>query len=126
CLGILLGSPWVHLLGRADTLLQANVSAAAFGFGCGMVIANLMICSFEVIPPETRASAVAMINMVGTPFSGTAALMGGLWKDRIGIPALMSGAALVALASAVVLAAAIWWQFPKDYRRARQENLVNA
>jgi hypothetical protein len=122
--GMLFASPWVHWLGRATSLYEAKLAAVGFGFGSGLVVANLMICSFDVIPAGTRASSVALINLVGTPFSGTAALFGGLWKDQLGLPALMSTAAAVAIASACVLIVAILVRFPKDHARAVQHQQI--
>jgi hypothetical protein len=120
--GMMIASPWVHLLGHSSTLEEAKLAAVGFGFGSGFVVANLNICAFDVIPVATRASSIALINLIGTPFSGAAALFGGLWKERLGLPTLMSTAAVIAICASCVLIWAILRVFPRDYvRAARQE-----
>jgi hypothetical protein len=70
------------------------LAAAGFGAGSGIVIANLMISSFEVAPSDTRASAVGCLNLSGAFVSGFATLLGGMWKETVGIHNMMSYASV--------------------------------
>jgi MFS family permease len=114
---MLFGAPWVHLLGHADTLAAAKMGAAGFGLGSGVLIANLMVSPFDVVPAGARASAVAVINTIGPPFSGLATLLSGVWKDRVGIPNLMSGAALLSMLAGVALLLATRRWFDRDFQK---------
>jgi hypothetical protein len=76
-----------------------------------------MVSSFEVIPADTRASAVGCLNLIGAFVSGFAALFGGIWKQNVGLDALMSYAALVCIAAAILLVYGIKRCFQTDYER---------
>ena len=83
----------------------------------GLFIANLVVSSFEVVPSDTRASAVGCLNLIGAFVSGFAALLGGMLKGTVGIPALMTYASLACVGTALLLAAAIKLYFQSDYDR---------
>jgi MFS family permease len=115
--GLLLSAPCVHLIGNSDSLLATKIAAAGFGLGSGFVIANFMVSSFEVVPSDTRASAVGVLNLVGYVVSGFAALAGGLWKQSIGLSLLLSYAAWLSVIAGALLIVAIKVYFPRDYTR---------
>ena len=115
--GLLLSAPCVHLIGNCDSLLATKLAAAGFGLGSGSVIANFMVSSFEVVPSDTQASAVGVLNLVGYVVSGFAALAGGLWKQSIGLSALLSYAALLSVIAGLLLIVAIKVCFQQDYAR---------
>jgi len=115
--GLLLAAPCVHLIGNSDSLLATKVAAIAFGLGSGLAIANLYISSFDVVPADTRASAVAFMNLAGYLTSGFAPLLTGMWKQTIGIHRMMTYASILVVAAALLLLAGIKVLFPEDYRR---------
>ncbi len=115
--GLLLSAPCVHLIGNSNSLLATKIAALGFGIGSGFVIANFMVSSFEVVPFDTRASAVGVLNLVGYVVSGFAALAGGLWKQSIGLSLLLSYAALLSVIAGALLIVAIKVYFPRDYVR---------
>lgn len=117
CLGLLLSAPCLHLIGNSDSLSFTKVAAIGFGLGSGLFIANLVVSSFEVVPADTRASAVGCLNLIGAFVSGFAALLGGMWKESVGIHVLLSYAALTCFGAAVLLAVGIRLFFQKDYDR---------
>jgi MFS family permease len=117
CAGLLLSAPCVHLIGNCDSLLATKLAAAGFGFGSGFVIANFMVSSFEVVPSDTQASAVGILNLVGYVVSGFAALAGGLWKQSVGMSALLSYGALLSVLAGLLLIVTIKVYFPRDYAR---------
>ena len=117
CLGLLLSAPCVHLIGSSGSLALTKLAAVGFGLGSGIVIANLMVSSFDVVPGDTRASAVGTLNLIGAFVSGFAALLGGVWNRSVGIGALMTYAAVVAVAAGLSLVYAIRRYFPGDYAR---------
>jgi predicted MFS family arabinose efflux permease len=93
CAGILFSAPWAIPIAYAPSLLVLKVAARGFGLGTGIFFANFFVSTFEVAPEHTRASAVGVINCIGTPFSGALVLLAGVWKAMIGIPHLISYAA---------------------------------
>jgi MFS family permease len=116
-IGVLLCAPCVHLIGNCDSLLFTKLAAVAFGLTGGLALANLYISSFDVVPADTRASAVAFMNLAGYLTSGFAPLVIGVWKQTIGIGRMMSYTALLLVGASLVLFAANKYLVPKDYER---------
>lgn len=114
---LLLCAPCLHLLGSSDTLVATRLAATAFGLFSGFFMANIFPASFEVVPADTRASAVGFLNLFGAVVSGFATLFGGMWKKTIGMEGLLDRTALLYLAAAVLLAACIKLVFQRDYER---------
>ena len=117
CAGLLLAAPCVHLIGSADSLRLAKAAAVGFGIGGGVLMANLNVCSFEVVPADTRASALGFLNLTSGFVSGFAALLGGMWKESVGIDSMMSYAALVCTAAGLLLVFGIKRYFRMDFDR---------
>ena len=116
-IGLLLAAPCVHLIGSCDSLLFTKLAAVAFGLAGGLALANLYISSFDVVPADTRASAVAFMNLAAYLTSGFAPLVTGVWKQSIGIHRMMSYTSLLLVAAALVLIAATRFLVPSDYKR---------
>jgi sugar phosphate permease len=115
--GLLLCAPCVHLIGNSDSLLATKLAAIAFGLSGGLAMANLYISSFDVVPSDTRASAVAFMNLAAYLTSGFAPLLTGMWKQSIGIHRMMSYASVLLVVVALLLLAGIKFLFPADYKR---------
>jgi predicted MFS family arabinose efflux permease len=115
--GLVLAAPCVHLIGNSDSLLFTKLAAVAFGLAGGLAMANLYISAFDVVPADTRASAVAFMNLAGYLTSVFAPLVMGVWKQSIGIARMMSYSALLLAAASLVLFWAARHLAPTDYRR---------
>lgn len=116
-IGLLLAAPCVHLIGNNSSLLFTKLAAIGFGLSGGLAMANLYISSFDVVPADTRASAVAFMNLAGYLTSGFAPLVTGVWKQSLGIPKMMSYASLLVVAAGLLLLAGIKFLVPSDYQR---------
>src|SRR5579872_114997 len=116
-IGLVLAAPCVHLIGNSDSLAWTKLAAVAFGLTGGLTMANLYISSFDVVPADTRASAVAFMNLAAYLTSGFAPLVIGVWKQTIGIGRMMSYTAVLLVGAALVLFAATKYLVPKDYER---------
>ena len=114
---LLLCAPCLHALGRSGTLPGTRLAAAGFGLFSGFFMGNIFPSAFEVVPADTRASAVGLLNFVGASVSGFATLFGGIWKQTIGLGRLLTWTALAYLAVAFALIAGIKLLFPRDYAR---------
>ena len=115
---LLLCAPCLHALGSSDTLGNTRIAAAAFGFFSGLLMGNIFPAAFEVVPSETRASAVGMLNFFGAIMSGFATLFGGLWKQSLGIDRLLTLTATAYAVAAVVLIAGTLMFFLRDYEHS--------
>lgn len=114
---LLLCAPCLGALGHSDTLEMTRLAAVGFGLFSGFFMGNIFPTAFEVVPVDTRASAVGLLNFFGAAMSGFALLFGGMWKQSVGIERLLSGTALMYLLGALLLFAGIRWCFRRDYER---------
>jgi len=114
---LLFCAPCLHLLGSAATLELTCAAAAGFGLFSGFLMGNIFPAAFEVVPADTRASAVGVLNFCGSLLSGLAPLVGGIWKRTVGMEQILTGTALAYLVGAAILVAGIRYLFPRDYAR---------
>ena len=112
---LILCAPCLHYLGSSDTLMATRLAAAGFGLFSGLLMGNIFPAAFEVVPADTRASAVGILNFFGAIMSGFAALFGGLWKASLGIDRLLSITALAYVAAGLALVFGIKVLFPRDH-----------
>lgn len=114
---LFLCAPCLHALGSSDSLGATRLAAIGFGLFSGFFMGNIFPSAFEVVPADTRASAVGVLNLFGAVVSGFAPLVGGMWKKTVGIERLLSYTALVYLLAALLLIAGIKFLFHRDYQR---------
>ena len=112
---LILCAPCLHYLGSSDTLMATRLAAAGFGLFSGLLMGNIFPAAFEVVPADTRASAVGILNFFGAIMSGFAALFGGMWKASLGIDRLLSITALAYVAAGLALVFGIKVLFPRDH-----------
>jgi predicted MFS family arabinose efflux permease len=117
--GLLLVAPCLYFIGQSESLAFAKIAAAGCGLGCGFVIANLVASSYEVVPADTRASAVGCLNLVAF-VAGFAALFGGILKQTVGIAAMISYGSVVCIGGAIIVFICIKLTFHNDYDRVHQ------
>lgn len=110
-------APCLFFIGNSATLPATCIAAAGFGLFSGFLMGNIFPAAFEVVPADTRASAVGFLNFFGAIVSGFAPLVGGMWKNSVGIEKLLSYTSLAYLAAAVLLLFTIRYLFPRDYAR---------
>jgi MFS family permease len=116
-------APCLHFLGSSDTLAVTRIAAACFGLFSGLLMGNIFPAAFEVVPADTRASAVGILNFCGAIMSGFATLFGGMWKQTLGIDRLLSLTAFAYLVAGIALILGIKVLFQRDYER-HQSNLA--
>lgn len=114
---LLLCAPCLHYLGNCETLSGTRIAAAGFGLFSGLLMGNIFPAAFEVVPSDTRASAVGILNFFGAIMSGFATLFGGMWKASLGIDRLLTITALAYVAGGLVIVAAIRLLFARDHAR---------
>ena len=109
-------APCLRALGNSDSLISTRIAAAGFGLFSGLLMGNIFPAAFEVVPADTRASAVGALNFCGALMSGVATLFGGLWKQTLGIGGLLSLTACAYVLAGLALVVGIKTMFPRDYQ----------
>src|SRR5260370_32241213 len=84
------GGPSIYLIGSGVTLIATRIAAMAFGCFAGFIAANQAPSAFDVVPASQRASAVGVLNLVGSTISGFAPFLGGRARRTIGVGQLMA------------------------------------
>ena len=115
---LLLCAPCLHALGSSVTLPATRLAAAGFGLSSGLFMGNIFPAAFEIVPVNTRASAVGILNLFGAAVSGFAPLLGGMWKHTFGIDRLLTATAVVYLVAAGAIVAGLKLFFSRDYELA--------
>ena len=116
--GFLLAAPCLFALAHTNTLFSTKLAIVGVGLCAGLFLANQMAAAFDVVPGNMRASACGFMNLAGSMTAGFSALWEGEWKASLGIPKIMTLAALAFLGAALVLMYTANGPFRQDHRLA--------
>ncbi len=103
-LGLAAAAPCLYLAGSASTATAVAVGLAVFGLGRGIFDANAMPVLCEFVPERHRSTGFGLLNFAGVLAGGAMATGAGYLKSSVGIGAAVQMAALLVMASAVLLA----------------------
>lgn len=116
-LGLLLGAPFIWLMGMSSNLTTVYVALAGFGFFRGIYDSNLFAALFDVIPPRYRSSATGLMLCCAFTVGATSPVLLGYVKQHIGLDIGLSSLAFVYLAGGALILIATKMCFTKDYVR---------
>jgi predicted MFS family arabinose efflux permease len=118
--GLLLGAPFIFLLGWSPSTHIVFVSLALFGVFRGMYDSNLFASLYEVVRPEARATATGIMLAVAFLAGGSAALVTGWLSQRIGLGPALASASLWYLAGGLIILLDCWIWFRRDAARMQR------
>lgn len=121
CLGLLLGAPFIFLLGVAGNLTLTCVALAGFGFFRGVYDSNLMAAPFDVIPPKYRASATGLMLSLAFLIGSAAPVVLGWMKTHLSLRVGLASLGFVYLLSAGLVFVALKFFFHRDYHSESPE-----
>jgi MFS family permease len=121
CLGLLLGAPFIFLVGLSSRLGLICAGLAGFGFFRGLYDSNLMAAPFDVIPPKYRASATGVMLSFAFLIGAAAPVVLGWMKPRLGLGVGLSSLGVVYLLSAALVFVALKFFFHRDYQAEQPE-----
>lgn len=113
--GLLLGTPFVALMGLTDSLLLCYVGLAGYGLCRGIYDSNLFASLFDVIEPRYRASAVGTMLAICFAISSAGPTALGWAKSTIGLTQGIALLAPVLAVSGAIVFLAIRFSFARDY-----------
>lgn len=105
--GLLLGAPFIWLMGSLDNLTMIYVALAGFGFFRGLYDSNLFAALFDVIPPRYRSSATGLMLSCAFTVGATSPILLGYMKQHIDLGVGLSCLAFVYVFSAAVIFVAL-------------------
>ena len=116
----LLSAPALYGIGNSSTLSLTCVAMTCFGLFGGLLMGNIFPAAFEVVPSDTRASAVGVLNFFGAIISGFAPLAVGTWKKSIGMENMLAATSIAYLIACVLLVITIVTLYSRDWQRVHQ------
>ncbi len=115
-LGLLLGAPFIWLMGTSGSLTLVYAALAGFGFFRGLYDSNLFAALFDVIAPKHRSSATGLMLSCAFTVGATSPVLLGYVKQRISLDLGLSSLAFVYLLGAVLIFLAMKTCFTRDFR----------
>lgn len=114
-IGLLLGAPFIWLMGTSSNLTMVYVALAGFGFFRGIYDSNLFAALFDVIPPRYRSSATGLMLCCAFTVGATSPVLLGYVKQHISLDVGLSSLAFVYLFGGALILTATRMFFAKDY-----------
>lgn len=116
-LGLLLGAPFIWIMGTSSNLTMVYVALAGFGFFRGIYDSNLFAALFDVIPPRYRSSATGLMLCCAFTVGATSPVLLGYVKQHVNLSVGLASLAFVYLAGAALIFVATRTCFPRDFVR---------
>jgi sugar phosphate permease len=120
-LGLLLGAPFILLMGTTENLWMCYVGLTGFGLARGIYDSNLFAAQFDVIPPWLRSSSVGFMLAFGFLVGGVGPWMLGWIKQTQGLTSGIASLSVAYLLAGLCVAVGLKAFFAKDYYRGPAE-----
>lgn len=114
-IGLLLGAPFIFLMGYTSNLYVSYLALALFGFFRGIYDSNLYAALFDVIRPDLRASSVGVMTAFAFLVGALAPLVLGYIKMQYGLSFGISSLSLFYVIAALMIFIALKFFFKKEY-----------
>nr|WP_294870908.1 MFS transporter [uncultured Pedobacter sp.] len=113
-LGLLLGSPFIYLLGSANELIWVYAGMGFFGFFRGIYDSNIYASLFLVTAPGVRASVSGAMIMFAFLIGAFAPWILGTIKPTLGLSSGLSALSLVYLLGSIFIFIALRFTLAKE------------
>ncbi len=120
--GLLLGAPFIFLMGWADSEYMCYAAMAGFGFFRGIYDSNLFAALFDVVEPRFRATASGLYLSFAFVAGGLAPVILALIKEQFGMQIGMMSLSAYFLLGAFFVVIAIKFFFAKNFCGASQNS----
>ncbi|MCC6264647.1 MAG: MFS transporter [Bryobacterales bacterium] len=110
--GLLLSVPFLYWIGSASSATALFVALGVFGIFRGIYDSNLFASLFEVVAPETRATATGLMLSMGFLVGGTSPVVIGNLSQQFGLGPSLGATSVCYLAAGLLMLAniALWFQ----------------
>jgi len=119
--GLLLGAPFIYLLGAASSALVVYGALAVFGFFRGIYDATIFASLYEVVSSRHRSSATGLMIMAAMVSGASAPLFLGYIRQCGNLSMGMSWLSVAYVAGALLIWIAIQFAFDRDRKRVACE-----
>jgi len=115
--GLFLAVPFIFLMGRLDSQAAVFACLGLFGLFRGFYDSNLFASPYEVIRPQSRATATGLMLAVAFLGGGVSPLLTGWLSQRLTLGTALSVTSLFYLAAGVLLTLDAVWFFRRGAAR---------
>jgi MFS family permease len=112
--GLLVGAPFIYLLGAAGNLLWVYIALGCFGFFRGIYDSNIYASLYTVIDPRIRASVSATMIMFAFIIGAFAPYLLGALKPTLGLSKGIAFLSAAYILGAIAIGIAIKFTLAKD------------
>ncbi len=113
-IGLLLGAPFIFLLGIGNTPLSIYLALALFGLFRGIYDSNIFAALYDVIEPRIRSTATGLMLMFAFVTGASAPYILGKIKPVLGLAWGLSALSVVYIFSALCIFIAVRFFYKKD------------
>ncbi len=114
-IGLLLGVPFIFLMGMTNNLITCYVALGLFGFFRGIYDSNLFAALFDVVDPKYRSSATGVMLAFGFVIGALAPVFLGWVKTLFGLANGISFLAVFHLIGGILLIIASKYYFNRNF-----------
>jgi MFS family permease len=112
--GLLLGCPFIYLLGSANELFYVYTAMGIFGFFRGIYDSNIYASLFLVTPPAIRASVSGAMIMFAFLIGAFAPWILGVIKPTLGLSEGLSALSIVYLLGSIFIFIALRFTLSRE------------
>lgn len=114
-LGLLIGAPFIFIMGYSQNTLIVYFGLALFGFFRGIYDSNIFASLFDVIENKYRSTATGIMLMFAFIIGSIAPYILGVLKPSLGLSQGLASLSVVYLISALFIFIAVKFYYKKDY-----------
>jgi MFS family permease len=115
--GLVCGAPFIFITGWTLTVPVLILGMTGFGYFKGIYDANIFASLYDVVRPQSRATAAGIMIAVGWGGGAIAPIAVGAASESIGLGAAIGYNALVYVVAAAVMAIGVFLFVEKDVRK---------
>lgn len=112
--GLLLGAPFIFLMGISNTPAIVYIGLALFGIFRGIYDSNIFAALYDVIAPKYRSTATGLMLMFAFVTGAAAPYILGIIKPALGLSWGLSALSVVYILSALSIFIAVRFFYKKD------------
>lgn len=115
CTCLLLGAPFIVLMGMGGSPLSIYIGMGGFGFFRGIFEANTYATIYDVIEPRLRSSASGVMICFAYLVGAFSPWIIGAIKPHLGLPIALASLSITYVIGAIAVLVALLWFFKHDY-----------
>ena len=112
--GLLLGAPFIFLMGISNTPFVIYISLALFGLFRGVYDSNIFAALYDVVEPEYRSTTTGLMLMFAFISGAAAPYILGIIKPTLGLSWGLSALSIVYIFAAACIFVAVRFFYKKD------------